>query len=251
MVSQSIQSDIELPKNLPESHQTAANTTHGKLFSLQGRTVVITGAGRGLGITLAAAVLEAGGDAICLDILPAPSAAEWKIIETISKTSNVHAIYHTCDITDEEAVSGTLSVAAEAAARRGRPIRGLISCAGIQQMTEAIDYPVDGFRKIMDVNVTGSFLVSKHTARLMRSQGTSGSIVLIASMSGQIANRVCRCGNIAEQARTNMKIRRAFIAQPTTLRKPPFSKCPDHCQQNGGSTTSASIHCRLVTSEQP
>lgn len=190
MVTQSIRPEIELPKHLPESHHIAANTPHERLFSLKDRTIVVTGAGRGLGITLAAAVLEAGGDAICLDILPAPSAAEWKAVETIQKASNVHASYHTCDITDEEAVSKTLLETADDAARRGRPIRGLISCAGIQQMVEAIDYPVESFRKIMDVNVTGSFLVSKHTARIMRSQNTPGSIVFIASMSGQIANRV-------------------------------------------------------------
>jgi NAD(P)-dependent dehydrogenase (short-subunit alcohol dehydrogenase family) len=59
-------------------------------------------------------------------------------------------------------------------------------------MTDAIDYPLDGFRRILEVNVTGSFLVAKHTARIMREEGTSGSIVFIASMSGQIANRVSR-----------------------------------------------------------
>jgi NAD(P)-dependent dehydrogenase (short-subunit alcohol dehydrogenase family) len=66
----------------------------------------------------------------------------------------------------------------------------MISCAGIQQMVDAIDYPMDGFRRILEVNVTGSFLISKYTARLLRDQKLGGSIVMIASMSGQIANRV-------------------------------------------------------------
>jgi NAD(P)-dependent dehydrogenase (short-subunit alcohol dehydrogenase family) len=68
----------------------------------------------------------------------------------------------------------------------------MISCAGIQQMVDAIDYPMDGFRRILEVNVTGSFLISKYTARSLRDQKLGGSIVMIASMSGQIANRVSR-----------------------------------------------------------
>lgn len=186
----SIVSDTTLPADVPESQQTPANAPTNLLFSLSQRTVVITGAGRGLGITLAVAVLEAGGDAICLDILPAPSEVEWNIITKIQKASKSQAQYYQCDITKEDAVIRTLSEVAEEAAKRGKPIRGLISCAGVQQMIDAIDYPLNGFRRILEVNVAGSFLVARETARLMRDQGATGSIVFIASMSGQIANRV-------------------------------------------------------------
>ncbi|KAH0369811.1 hypothetical protein KCU89_g18561, partial [Aureobasidium melanogenum] len=70
----SIVSDIELPRDIPESRQSAANVPIEKAFGLKNRTIIITGAGRGLGITLAVAVLESGADAICLDILSEPSA---------------------------------------------------------------------------------------------------------------------------------------------------------------------------------
>ncbi|KAJ9639440.1 hypothetical protein H2201_002898 [Coniosporium apollinis] len=189
----SIVSDTTLPADVPESQQTPANAPTNLLFSLSQRTVVITGAGRGLGITLAVAVLEAGGDAICLDILPAPSEVEWNIITKIQKASKSQAQYYQCDITKEDAVIRTLSEVAEEAAKRGKPIRGLISCAGVQQMIDAIDYPLNGFRRILEVNVAGSFLVARETARLMRDQGATGSIVFIASMSGQIANRGIHC----------------------------------------------------------
>jgi len=49
---------------------------------------------------------------------------------------------------------------------------------------------MDGFRRIMEVNVAGSYIVAKQFARLLRSEEQSGSIVLIASMSGQVTNRV-------------------------------------------------------------
>jgi NAD(P)-dependent dehydrogenase (short-subunit alcohol dehydrogenase family) len=182
--------DSTTSPHIPESDMTPATAPIHTLFSLRGRSVVITGAGRGLGITLAVAVLESGGDAICLDLLPSPSESEWSIISALQKDRGVHASYHQCDITNETAVQQVLASTAEEAKQRGRPIRSLISCAGIQQMKDAIDYPVDGFRKMMDVNVVGSFLVAKETARIIRNSKLTGSIVFIASMSGQIANRV-------------------------------------------------------------
>lgn len=51
---------------------------------------------------------------------------------------------------------------------------------------------MNGFRRIMGVNVTGSYIMAKQFARAMVAQQTAASIVLIASMSGSIANRVSR-----------------------------------------------------------
>jgi NAD(P)-dependent dehydrogenase (short-subunit alcohol dehydrogenase family) len=175
----------------PEDVQSIgqARTTSRDLFSLKGRTIVVTGAGRGLGIALAAGVLRAGGDVVCLDVLPKPSEIEWADLEDIAKDTN-KAKYHQCDITQEEEVKKILNTAAAEASARGNPIRGLISCAGIQQMVDAVDYPINDFKRIFDVNVTGSFVVAKSIAGLMKEANTGGSLVLIASMSGQIANRV-------------------------------------------------------------
>ena len=90
----SIHSDIELPKDIPESRQSAANVPVQKAFGLDNRTVIITGAGRGLGITLAVAVLESGADAVCLDILPEPSAQEWDVITKLQKSTGVLSLIH-------------------------------------------------------------------------------------------------------------------------------------------------------------
>ena len=186
----SIVPDHALPPNDVQARQPARRTSIKDLFLLGERTVVVTGAGRGLGITLASAVLDAGGDVVCLDVLPRPSEMDWAGITKIAEETGRHATYHQCDIAREEQVQATLADAVSRAEERKKPVRGLISCAGIQQTVDAMDYPTDGFKRILDVNVTGSFLVAKHTARLMRDAKNSGSIVFIASMSGQIANRV-------------------------------------------------------------
>ncbi|KAJ5090892.1 hypothetical protein N7532_009576 [Penicillium argentinense] len=179
---------------VPESKETpAAFAPTNDLFSLAGRTVVITGGGRGLGMTLTTAVLEAGGDVVCLDLLPEPSPEEWVGVQKLAKSHGLQATYTKCDITDEEETKALLEQIAADAKQRNRPMRGLITCAGIQQMVPALDYPVEGYRKMLDVNVLGTFIPAKHFSRILVDQKSAGSIVMIASMSGQIANRGLTC----------------------------------------------------------
>lgn len=182
--------DTTLPTYIPESNQIPTNAATRSLFSLSGKTIIITGGGRGLGITLAAAVLEAGGCAVCIDVLPAPAATEWNNLQILAKKSNLQVTYRRCDITAESELSDCFDQIAADSTEAGAPLGGTIACAGIQQKEPAIEYPVDGFRRIMDVNVTGTFLTIKHSARIFKAEGTKGSIVMIASMSGQVANRV-------------------------------------------------------------
>ena len=163
------------------------------LFSLAGTTTLITGAGRGLGITLAAAVLEADGDVACIDILNEPTATEWAVLQQKANARGCSISYHKCDITDEEAMKQIFDHVSLGAQTRSAPLSGVVACAGIQQQLPALEYPGADFERIMRVNVTGTFLTAKYAARKMVANGTRGSIVLVASMSGQVANRVRTC----------------------------------------------------------
>lgn len=185
-----IVADLALPRDVPESHITPANASHTALFSLSKKTIAITGAGRGVGITLAAAVLEAGGHVACLDILDAPAAEEWAAIQKTAKAARLQLSYRRVDITDEANLSQVLDEVAAEGEAAGAPFYGAIACAGIQQQVPAVDYPKADFERMMSVNVTGTFLTAKHSARILIKNGVKGSIVMIASMSGEIANRV-------------------------------------------------------------
>ncbi|KAK5074573.1 hypothetical protein LTR70_010143 [Exophiala xenobiotica] len=182
-----------LPRDIPETVLSAATEETPALFSLKGTTTLITGAGRGLGITLTAAVVEAGGHMACVDILHEPSAEEWRLLQKKSAAKGLGVSYHRCDVTNEESMQEVFSVVSDVAHRRHAPLSGTIACAGIQQSLPAIDYPKTDFDRILGVNVTGAFLTAKYAAKKMMEHNVKGSIVMIASMSGQIANRGINC----------------------------------------------------------
>jgi NAD(P)-dependent dehydrogenase (short-subunit alcohol dehydrogenase family) len=83
------------------------------------------------------------------------------------------------DVTDESAVQG---VVAEVRDTLGG-LDGVVNSAGIAADIPALETPVDLFRRIMDVNVTGTFIVARAAARVMKDRG-GGAIVNMASVSG-------------------------------------------------------------------
>lgn len=152
-------------------------------------STIVTGALGGLGLAVTEAILQAGSDVFCMDIAAEPPEQWNRLLESFA-VSDVRATYVQCDVTKETDVEAALAQARETSRSRRRLVRGFVSCAGVQKMYNAEEFPADEFRRILDVNVTGSFLVAKHVARLMKEEGTQGSIVMIASMAGHVANRV-------------------------------------------------------------
>lgn len=70
------------------------------------------------------------------------------------------------------------------------PIRGLVACAGVSDNDPAQVFSVERFRRLMEINVTGMFAVAQAVAVQMRKANVGGSMVLVASMSGTVANKV-------------------------------------------------------------
>lgn len=144
--------DHTTPGPVPESNQTpTAFQKTDDLFSLGGRTTVVTGGGRGLGITFASAVIEAGGDVVCLDLLPEPSQPEWATVQKLAASKGLWVEYIKCDITNEEMTKAALDKVALEGLQRNMPLRGLVTSAGINQLIPAMDYPLSGFQKVLDI----------------------------------------------------------------------------------------------------
>lgn len=166
------------------------------LFALANRTILITGGARGLGLTVALSLLESGADVVAFDLL-APESDDWAHAQALAKSHNAVLSHVALDVTDPEAVNAAIA-SAFASARPTHPVRGLFNSAGIQFLTPATEIAPSMFRKVIDVNLNGSFLVSAAFAREFTKRGendTQGeaSIVLVASMSGRVANLGLDC----------------------------------------------------------
>lgn len=141
---------------------------------------VITGGARGLGFSLASALAARGAAVALLDILPEVEDSA----ERIAAEHGVPAIGLNVDVTDQGAVARAF---AEVAERLGTP-RILVTAAGITVWNDSIEVSDAEWRKVMSVNLDGTFFAAQAFGRGLLQAGASGSAVFVASMSGSIVN---------------------------------------------------------------
>jgi NAD(P)-dependent dehydrogenase (short-subunit alcohol dehydrogenase family) len=67
---------------------------------------------------------------------------------------------------------------------------GVLAAAGIQYICPALEYDSHEFDRMLKVNVTGCFNVARAGAKQMIKAGNGGSILMVGSMSGTVANKV-------------------------------------------------------------
>lgn len=156
-------------------------------FNLTDRVVLVSGAARGLGLTQAEALLEAGATVYALDRLPEPSPDFYRVQKRAAEELGTTFYYRRIDVRD---VDGLNKVVASIGDNHGR-MDGLIAAAGIQQETTALDYTAEDANMMFEINITGVFMTAQAVAKQMIRFGNGGSIAMIASMSAHIANRVC------------------------------------------------------------
>lgn len=138
-------------------------------------TVVVTGAGGGLGARIARAAHDAGW---IVGVLDREAAAAARVAADLGGT----AVALTADITDEGQVAAALDTFAEAT---GAPAPdGLVANAGVVRFGPLATIPADDWRAVVDVNLTGTFISARTVARRMLAAGTAGSLVTVTSMNG-------------------------------------------------------------------
>ncbi len=93
--------------------------------------------------------------------------------------------YDRVDVTD---ASNLDRVIEQIATEHGR-LDGLIAAAGVQNVTPALEYPPDKIEEMMNINYKGVYCAAVSCARQMIKYNCSGSLLLIASMSGMVANK--------------------------------------------------------------
>jgi NAD(P)-dependent dehydrogenase (short-subunit alcohol dehydrogenase family) len=140
-----------------------------------GRSVVVTGGGRGIGRATAKAFAAAGGDVLVLG----RTVADLEATVAQIKDDGGHAWLLQCDVCDEAQVD---AAAARAIERNGR-IDVLVNNAGIDDDTPFLEIERSRWRNVIDVNLTGVFLMSQSVARHMAASG-GGVILHTASIDG-------------------------------------------------------------------
>jgi 3-oxoacyl-[acyl-carrier protein] reductase len=150
------------------------------LFAMHDRVIMITGGGQGIGRALAEFVLEMGAKVALIDINAATLA------QTVAEfdTPNVKAFAG--DITDEAFVQDTL----EKTIAQFGDVYGLINNAGIVRAAMAHEMPLEQWRQVIDVNLTGAFICLKTVGNYLIGKAKNGdnkpgSIVNIASDAGR------------------------------------------------------------------
>lgn len=157
-------------------------------FSLKDKTIVVTGAGRGLGLVQSEAILEAGAKVYALDRLETPD-PDFARVQQRAAELGTSLSYRRLDVRDNVSLNATIKEIADA----NSGIDGLLACAGIQQETPALDYTMEDADRMFGVNITGVLMTAQAVARQMRRQDKPGSMVFIASMSAHVANKGLIC----------------------------------------------------------
>ncbi len=139
---------------------------------LEGQIAIVTGAGQGLGEALAQRLDMEGCKVAVADING--SAAE-KVAASLR-----HGMGFSVDVTNEEQVSAMVDTVVD---RWGR-LDLLVANAAILIAKAVVDFPLNEWKRMIDVNLTGYFVCAKHAARVM-SPNHSGNIIQINSKSGK------------------------------------------------------------------
>src|SRR3990170_4211686 len=141
-----------------------------------GRVCLVTGGGRGIGRAIALGLAAEGG-AIAV------AARTLSQCEEVAAQIGGQALPVAIDVTDAEACERAV---AEVAARLGRP-SVLVNAAGVSPVRQRAElHDVEAWRQVLDVNLTGAYLVTRAAAPALLEHG--GSVLMVASVTGGIAS---------------------------------------------------------------
>ncbi|CAG9274702.1 SDR family NAD(P)-dependent oxidoreductase [Paraburkholderia unamae] len=138
---------------------------------LGGKTVLITGAARGIGAAAARLFVQEGAQVMLVDVLEDP-------LRSLAQELGTCAAFVSADISDEASCANAVNATVE---RFGRIDAALLNAGIAGDLKPLVDYSAETFDKVVAVNVRGTWLGLKHVMRAMQPSG--GSIVVTASTS--------------------------------------------------------------------
>ena len=152
----------------------------GKLFDLSGRVAFVTGAGSGIGRAVSVGFARHGADVVCLDV------NEDAVEESadLVRQEERRAIAATCDVTDVE----QLDAVTDRAMAEFQRIDVAFNSVGVSAPALALDANPEDWRRTIEVNLVGVFLVCKSVGAVMMTQ-RKGSIINVGSINSLVASQ--------------------------------------------------------------
>jgi 3-hydroxybutyrate dehydrogenase len=148
---------------------------------LKGQVAVVSGSTSGIGLALARAVAQCGGDVV-LNGLGDPAVIEQTRVDLAAETG-VRVLYHPADMTQPDQIAEMVATAHRELGR----LDILVNNAGIQHVEAVESFPADAWEKIISINLSSTFYATKAAIPIMKVQGR-GRIVNIASAHGLVAS---------------------------------------------------------------
>ncbi len=164
-------------------------------MQLEGRVAVITGGASGIGRACVKRFAQEGADVVVADLNPERGA---EVVNEVRSSTNQRALFVPVDVTSEDDIERL----ADAAMSEFGRIDCAVAAAGVsnahyvsgelQQRAEdptagfLVNKPVEDWKRVLDVNLTGVMLTDRALARRMIEAGNGGSIVNIASVAGKL-----------------------------------------------------------------
>ncbi len=152
-----------------------------QLFNLEGKSAIVTGAGRGLGQAMANALAQAGAAVAVFDVNGEDADAAVAEIRAFGGQALAVAI----DVTDSQQVQTGIQTVVETFGG----VDVLVNNAGVTSRSPFEDLEENDWERILHVNLGGIYQCSRWVARRLISDQKSGSIINIASISGLVGNR--------------------------------------------------------------
>jgi len=164
-----------------------------ELFDLTGKTAIVTGGSRGIGVEMAEGLAEAGANLMLC-------ARKAELLDESVKAfaaKGFNVVGKVCDVSKPDEVNAVVAATVE----RFGSVDILVNNAGISWGAMPEDMPIERWKQVIDVNLTGCFLFAQAVGRVMLKQ-KSGSIINIASIAGQrsSANGPFYAGYVASKA---------------------------------------------------
>ncbi|RWA05339.1 hypothetical protein EKO27_g9769 [Xylaria grammica] len=151
-------------------------------FGIHGNAIVTGGAG-GLGFASCRALLEHGlSGLVIFDLDPTYTAT--RVLELQTEFPHANISFARVNVTDADDVNRNV----EAVMQSLGSVDILLAFAGVAYCAHAIEVSVQEWRRVFDINLTGSFLCAQSVAKVQAKIGKRGSIVLVASISAHRVN---------------------------------------------------------------